>query len=153
MKLLLSLLLVSPFYAYASTPRACTQMGCDSGLFIEIPASHRWKKGAYRFEFLMDGKKLTCSGRLPLRPCDEPSVECDDDGVHIAASGCALPPSQHGFGDILVDSLPKSMELKVFHNKREIGAAKGTPAYESLFPNGKDCGPECRQGRLQLKFR
>jgi hypothetical protein len=137
----------------------CTRIGCESGVSIELEKSSSWKKGVYRFEFKLDDKKIICSGSLPLKPCEWPSVQCKSDGpqyqdlpISIGESGCALPKDQHSFGPIMIRSTPQKLALQIFFQNKLLGKIESVPVYKTVYPNGEKCGPKCTQAQLNLKF-
>jgi hypothetical protein len=132
--------------------KMCTEIGCIGGLRIELKATSGWAPGEYTFTFALDGAPVTCTGSLPLRPCDAgPSLACDvPDRVQIGESGCALPPEQHGFADILVPSSPAKLELAIRRDGQQLWAGELTPTYVESQPNGPGCEPICRGASAQV---
>lgn len=135
----------------AGAERACTQIGCVDGLTLTIDPVHRWEKGDYIFDFMIEGKAVQCKAALPLKPCEEPSVSCDPPGiVMISESGCALPEDAQGFGDIRIESAPMAIRLDIFHNGEKIHGLAAHPQYQTSQPNGPQCGPVCRSASVDL---
>src|SRR5688500_14606835 len=87
-------------------PQACTEIGCSDGLFVRVTPGAPWPHGAYRFVVEADGVTTTCTGALPLADCSTRAITCDREGVSITESGCALPPSEHAFGDLQLPGTP-----------------------------------------------
>src|SRR5690348_5669601 len=84
--------------AASSGSGICTTIGCVDGLAVRFDPATTWKPGKYVFSLEADGVTQTCTGTLPLPPCGPAgSLSCTADVAMIGESGCALPPSQHGF--------------------------------------------------------
>lgn len=109
-----------------------------------------WPAGNYRFVLDLDGAAVTCEGSLPLRPCATPSVTCSAGGVQITESGCALPPAEHGFGEIYVTDCASRVGVRIERGGAAIAEATITPTYEADRPNGPSCGPVCVGARASL---
>ena len=131
----------------------CSELGCESGVIIEVPQDYRWKPGNYRFRFSLDNKKIVCKGKLPLPSCGAPSVSCDREGMLIMEVGCALDQGLQGFGRITTGNFPEKIHLEVFRGKAKIGQLLVFPTYTESSPNGRKCAPLCRQARLQLDLK
>lgn len=125
--------------------RVCTAMGCVDGLRLEFVVTGKWFPGRYKFAFDLDGEKVTCTGELPLKPCDQgPSLTCDPAGkVQIGESGCALPPETHGFADVQIAGAPRAVTLNIDNDDKRLIDAELTPKYATSRPNGEGCEPVC----------
>ncbi len=126
--------------------QACTQIGCENGVRIELAKATPWTPGTYVFSLTLDGTPVECKGALPLQSCESgPSLSCTPDAaVQIGESGCALPPDQHGFSDIMVRGEPKQITLKVLFDGTPLKSADITPDFKTTQPNGPACEPTCR---------
>ena len=125
-------------------------MGCIDGLTIELKAES-WPAGAYGFRVRLDDETITCTGALPLPECGSPALSCDGPGVTITESGCALPPDQHAFGEIVIDAHPDEVEVGLdYAGKTRVGYTS-KPIYSTVRPNGPDCEPMCKQGGIAMK--
>ena len=136
----------------AQAQRPCTEIGCMNGLTIEIPFDYQWQRGAYVFDFDLDGKAVHCTGSLPLKSCDQRSLTCNAEGVMIMESGCALP-NGHGFGMITIDSSPASASVRITRNGQTIAQSSWKPAYKITQPNGPACEPTCRQATVSITLK
>jgi hypothetical protein len=132
--------------------KVCTEIGCIGGLRVELQPASGWAPGSYTFTFALDGAPVTCTGALPLQACDAgPSLTCDVPGrVQIGESGCALPPEQHGFADIMVPGSPAKLELTITRDGQQLYAGGITPTYVESQPNGPGCEPICRGATAQI---
>lgn len=126
-----------------ATNGACTELGCSSGFSLSTQPRAAWPHGAYRFVIDVDGKVTTCSGSLPLPPCDRRGLQCDADDVRIGESGCALPADSHAFSDILFTGYPRSVGIDAFLNDRLVARVSYQPTYKLSQPNGPRCDPLC----------
>jgi hypothetical protein len=129
----------------------CTQIGCVDGLTLKVFPTHRWQPGDYLFEFELEGEKLSCKGQLPFRSCLEArNVQCSSERVRIVQTGCALPPAEHGFGNITIADGPRQIRIKIKRNDKITMERSLTPRYTILTPNGPECPPRCRQSTVKL---
>ncbi len=135
----------------AHSEEMCTQMACESGLFLDFPTGQAWKSGSYQFNFNLDGKKVRCNGKLPLKSCEESSMECDSVNVSITESGCALPSKVHGWGRISIIGAPKVVDVTIKLNKKIIASYRGSPQYQEARPNGKNCTSVCSSANIMMK--
>jgi hypothetical protein len=135
-------------------PRACTLIGCQDGLDVDLTPGNNWPAGAYVFTIDADAARVTCRGSLPLPACSAGSaITCDPSGVvSIVESGCALPASAHGFPQIRFDAKarPRKVVVTVTRNDGVIGRAELSPEFQRVEPNGPGCGPICNQARARM---
>jgi hypothetical protein len=131
--------------------RACTQIGCMNGLTLQVDPDYDWKRGQYEFEFVLDNRKVRCWGELPLNAYGEGStVSCNKQGVTITESGCALPETRQGFGDIYIEGEPRRVMVRVSYNNRAIVTRSISADYKISRPNGPGCGPVCNFAAYNL---
>lgn len=141
----------TPATTAPSNRMACTMMACMDGLTLQVDPNYRWKKGNYSFTFESEGKTETCTGKLPLKNCDDgAALNCTATWMQITESGCALPEDNQGFGDIWISGWPKSLSVRIARDGQEITSKTLTPAYRSSQPNGAGCGPSCCQATAPL---
>jgi hypothetical protein len=128
-------------------PVACTLIGCEDGLNVELRPESGWPAGEYRFQIRADDVAVTCRGSLPLPSCAEsPSVTCDTEGlVQIVESGCALPPDSHAFPGLRFDPKlrPQKVEIAITQDGRRVGRSDFVPSFQRVQPNGPGCPPTC----------
>lgn len=129
-----------------SGPTLCTEMGCYDGYHIGVEPHERWPAGDYRYVLELDGRTVTCTGSLPLKRCNRPSMTCDGEGVSITESGCALDQDEHAFGGVYIDELPQKVHLRIEHDSVALVDQALTVDYTVSQPNGPDCGPVCCSG-------
>jgi len=140
----LALLLLGLGGCPASLPaRACTEIGCSSGLFIEFEFRD---PGTYTFTVTVDDVVTKCAATLPLPSA--PDRPCDRDDVTLALSGSALPAAQHSLGGLhLPTTAARSVSIKATRDGMPLGDLTFAPDYKvSPGPNGPDCEPkDCRR--------
>ncbi len=138
----------------APTDRVCTQIGCLNGLLVRVAKATPWVPGRYTFELDLDGVQVSCSGALPLQPCESgPSLACTGDGkVIISESGCALPPESQGFGDLQISGEPQSVGITIKLDDSVLHTTTLNPSYVTSQPNGPGCEPTCRSGSGDLEL-
>lgn len=123
-----------------------------NGLNVQVAKSTPWPAGDYQMTFDVDGTVVACTGALPLRACEQgPSLVCDPAGrVQVTESGCALPPEQHGWGDVHVDGEPARVQLTIRHGDTVLHTADVRPTYTTSQPNGPGCEPTCRSATASV---
>ncbi len=133
------------------SPHACTGIGCVDGLFISFGRGIEWAHGTYVFSLNADGVEQTCKGMLPLPPCASGrALACVGDVAMISESGCALPASQHGFGDIQLRSGPSKVTVRIERDGVVLADETLVPTYRTSQPNGPNCEPICRQASATI---
>lgn len=134
--------------------KICTQIGCVDGLNVEVVKKSAWAPGAYTFAFTLDGEKVTCSGALPLKPCEDgPSLACDvADKVQVMESGCALEASAHAWGGLHVPRAVEKFEVTIAHEGQELITFGAMPKYTQSQPNGPGCEPVCNSAAERLEL-
>jgi len=134
---------------------ACTEMGCENGLDIELVRPSAWPSGSYRITLTIDDKTVHCEGKLPLEACEQgPSFHCDDDSLTVSEIGCALPPSEHAIGGLhstLTEGAQASLLIE--HDGSIQATAKLTPNFQTVQPNGPGCEPVCESAAMKLTLR
>ncbi len=135
--------------------KVCTEMGCQSGLDIELVRPTGWPPGSYRITLRIDDKSASCEGNLPLEPCERgPTFRCSDASLSIAESGCALPADQHAIGGLSSTVTEASKASLVIEHQGALQAtAQLTPVFQTVQPNGPGCEPVCQSASLRLTLR
>ncbi len=136
-------------------PVACTEIGCENGLEIQFVRS-AWPDGEYRIQVDVDGAMTSCTGTLPLKPCDAgASFACTGaPGVQLSESGCALPAQSHALSGLSLDTTTASrVTLTIEHAGALIGTTTLEPEFRQVRPNGPDCAPVCTNAGMRLKLR
>lgn len=134
-------------------PRPCTEIGCANGLTLTLEPNASWPSGRYEFEFTVDGRGATCTGELPLPACDSGrALSCVGAPVRIGESGCAMPPSTHGFSDITLNDSPAQVSIVIRHDGRELLRESLSPVYRRSQPNGPGCPPVCEGAHGVLRI-
>jgi hypothetical protein len=125
------------------TPIVCTEIGCGFAFSVQFEKSGAWMPGHYRVDVSLDGRKVECAADLPLS-CDA-APACDDPGVSLQLSGCALPPQSHAITgvDILTDT-PAEVSVELLDENGSLASGTWHPTYLTSQPNGPECKPECR---------
>lgn len=122
------------------------------GLKVSLSPAQSWAPGTYRFTLQADGQTETCTGSLPLPPCDQGrALACTGPALaRIGESGCALAATAQGFSSIDLDSSPAQLSVQIERDGRVIGSASLAPTYLTLRPNGPACEPVCRQASATI---
>jgi hypothetical protein len=127
----------------APGPIACTEIGCGVAFSVQFEKSGTWTPGHYRVDVSLDGRTVECAADFPLA-CDA-ALACDDPGISLQLSGCALPPESHAITgvDILTDT-PAEVSVEVLDETGSLASGTWQPIYVTSQPNGPECSPECR---------
>ena len=130
----------------------CTNIGCSDGLSITLEPNANWPHGRYEFELTINAQPSKCTGTLPLRACSSgPALTCVGAAVRIGESGCALPPSAHGFSELWLDGAPAQISITIRHDERELLQNTLKPTYRRSQPNGPGCPPTCNSAHETLR--
>ncbi|WP_437950762.1 hypothetical protein WME98_08080 [Sorangium sp. So ce296] len=134
--------------------RGCTQIGCVNGFTLRLASEAPWPAGAYRFVITADGETTTCEGKLPLPDCAAGrALTCSGPSLLIGESGCALPPSAHGFSEIQMSSAPGQVTVEISRDGTSLAEADFSPSYVESRPNGPGCEPVCRSASATLNVK
>ncbi|WP_438020557.1 hypothetical protein WMF18_16425 [Sorangium sp. So ce315] len=143
--------------------KQCTEIGCDDGFSITTAtADKRWAPGEYALNLSVDGEEVSCAYTwtntpqaggggvfvqcsptvaVSIDPVTRCTVTSDRDSV---SQSCTPIPGQFT-QRITVQGTPARVDVAVQRDGAVVGERSFTPAYQSLYPNGEDCGPVCRQ--------
>lgn len=142
--------------------KQCTEIGCiDAFTITTATADKGWAAGEYTLELTVDGDEVSCAYRWPDAPqagsgtvvqCSPtvtvsviPVTTCTEttDGDSVSQS-CTPVPGQ--FTQLLtIQGTPARVDVAVRRDGAPLGERSFTPAYQTSYPNGKDCPPACRQ--------
>ncbi|MGK3959436.1 hypothetical protein WMF01_02550 [Sorangium sp. So ce1667] len=148
--------------AYGCLPLDCTEVGCDDSFsIITTTADKSWAAGEYALELSVDGDEVSCSytwTNTPLPGGGGMFVQCSptvmvsidtfgrctelSDGDSVSQS-CTPIPGQFAQG-ITVQGTPARVDVVVRRDGELIAERSFTPEYQASYPNGEECGPECR---------
>lgn len=118
----------------------CTEMGCTEGFDLAfLPAITG--SGSFSVELVADEASITCTASLPFDEADLGG--CTDPNVYLSLSGTELPDDQQEIPGIYLGTTPASLGITVKRDGAIIGEGSFSPVYETLQPNGPDCGPIC----------
>jgi hypothetical protein len=140
-------------------PRACTLIGCDDGLKVDLVAAEGgWRGGDYVFTFRIDDTPVRCAASLPLPACSAGrAVSCEPAGmVTIVESGCALPASAQGFPQVAFDPRLRPDRVSVtieWRGETVIAREELAPRFRTSEPNGPGCPPVCTQAQGSVSVR
>lgn len=123
----------------SSAPRGCTEIGCQEGVSIDFEYVD---PGAYVFELVVDGDKVTCKVTLPIQQA--PESPCDAAGAFLGVVGSALPANQQSIeGLTLPTTTAKTISLRATRDGKVIGEKSfAVPYVTSPGPNGPGCEPK-----------
>jgi hypothetical protein len=128
--------------------RACTLIGCESGLALQFSKPLR-EAGSYTVSVELDGELTSCQTALPFASCAGGRA-CASPQVLLEQSGCALPPSAHEIVGLRVTSVARAVRIRIERDGAEIASQEFTPSYVRSQPNGEGCGPICEQASATL---
>lgn len=137
--------------------QACTQAGCLDGFRVTALAAEELPAGSYEVQVTLDDTLVTCAhsaadvSSWQSSPCSSPSVRSD---VVIHSDGSATSDSENAFG-IQIARAASVVLVRVLHEGQQIGAATFRPTYQTVMPNGPECGPVCQSAapeQMRIEF-
>lgn len=146
----------TPTSASSSEPpmKACTKIGCMDTMLIELlPA--KLTAGAHEVTVKAAGKEATCKVTVPYPACGTPATECAGTLPMMAnESGCELPKDQQKFPSLTIGELATEVSVTVKRGAAKLVTdKKAQPTVSENRPNGPDCDPVCKTGRLSVEWK
>jgi hypothetical protein len=139
--------LLAPLLLLSCDTAPCTTLGCgDEG--VELTLVHEaWAAGDGTVEVTVDGTVHSCSISLPAGDVDE---------QYCGLEGTVLVRFSGEAGDLATIWI-EGDELDALHLKIDLGGAtlvdQDVPfTYDSEYPNGPGCGPECLNAAVDVTF-
>lgn len=138
-------------------PRACTAIGCTDGFSVTALASEGLRDGGYEIQLTLDETPVTCAHpQLVASPqqsgtCSAPNVRSS---VVIHNGGAPGTGAANAFWIDIVDTA-SLVVVRVLHDGALVGTATYEPTYQTIMPNGPECGPTCDTApsqELRLEF-
>jgi hypothetical protein len=144
--------LLLPLTLSAEEARPCTMMWCQEGLTVHFENGGAMPPGKYEFEINADGKTTTCKASLPFKNCAR-RARCSGKGVTLMESGCALPPDQHFFRGLMMNTIPQHIYMRIRHESgRQFKFASATDRRCS-YPNGPQCDKkQCCSSQMSVEM-
>jgi hypothetical protein len=146
--------------------KGCTLIGCvDSFTATARSDDGSFPSGAHRVEVLVDTASLTCAFTFPFALAgDNPSCGIDLT-VHVwqettctdmtADAGvthqCDLVPGRF-HETITLPNTPGQVHVWQYVDDVPILDVAAAPSYQDVAPNGRECGPICRQATASWTF-
>jgi hypothetical protein len=137
--------------------KTCTQIGCTDGFWVTALASEGLRDGSYEIQLMLDETAVTCTHpALVAAPrvdgnCSARNVRSN---VVIHNGGTIGTGAANAFLIDIVDTASR-VELRVLHDGQLVGEARYEPTYQTIMPNGPECGPTCTTAprqELRLDF-
>lgn len=150
--------------------RSCTEIGCGTGLNIQVaPSSGSWPDGMYSIQIALDDTQGSCEVRfpedLPARgavttlPCGEgiqamieQRARCVETRSGDAVNQSCTPIV--GQYDVIfwLYQEPKHLTLQLQREGDPLLNHDADLQYTENRPNGPECEPVCRQASVELTF-
>lgn len=129
---------------------ACTKMGCMDGLEITL-SPETPKAGAYSVTVAAGSNTATCEVTFPYPACGTLATKCSGSLPMMAQeSGCELPKDKQTFPKLRLGATPDEVQVTVKRGKTTLTDQKMKPTMEEFRPNGPQCGPVCKLGKLAV---
>lgn len=128
------------------TETACSLIGCAAPLEVRFHAS-AWPAGTYAVEVTADGVAASCEIAVPFGCEDQATCTPAQPTWMLELSGCALPSGQQEILGVMFPdhaSPPASVDVTVRRDGQVLATGHYERTYTTWWPNGPDCGPECR---------
>lgn len=151
--------------------RDCTDIGCRDQLSFEVrPRQGVWADGAYELRFSVDQVSHVCAFQAPddfPKDGSYGSISCDDGKSSLGVlqdSECVEQHSRDAVGlactpipdhytlTASFSGTPTALSLALRRDDVLLAESVSMPMYTSFTPNGKGCGPVCRQAQVELEF-
>ncbi|HKO93316.1 MAG TPA: hypothetical protein VJU61_19305 [Polyangiaceae bacterium] len=129
-----------------SSEELCTLVGCSDGFTVNLVANEPLREGSYDVEVTMDGAPATCRISLPVDLGADPACS---DSASLRASATVhnngAPPDRDVPNAIIVNVLVAAdvAVLNVRHDDAPLFEQTYRPSYQTIAPNGPECGPIC----------
>ena len=132
-------------------------MGCADGFTITALASEGLRDGGYEIQLTLDDTSVTCAHpELVASPqqngtCSVPNVRSS---LVIHNGGAPGTGGANAFSINIVDT-PSLVVVRVLHDGELIATGTYEPTYQTIMPNGPECGPTCDTAppqELRLEF-
>lgn len=124
--------------------RACTLIGCESSLVVDLPDD--LAPGAWTFTLSADEMQWTCEAGLPLG-AEEPACS-GFDVAFVVDQSAAIPRLEA----IRLAFAPEVLGVTATHDGTVRASQQFTPDYDELYPNGRECDRvPCLQQTVQLE--
>ena len=125
----------------------CTEIGCADGFSGQFSPAFT-AAGAYVFTLALDGAVSTCAGTLPFND----DFSCDG-ALGLTLSGTALPPSDQSLPGFEIRQIDfATLQLTVTRDGTEEASWTVTPTWDTVAPNGPECGPVCTTAGAELTW-
>jgi len=138
--------------------KGCTLVGCEDGFTANVrSADGSFPSGAHRIEVLADTASLTCTFAYPFaRPGDNASCGVDLrvavwEELACTETQCEPIPGKF-YEAITVPGTPAQVHVWQYVDDMAILDAAVAPTYKEVAPNGRECGPICRQATVSWMF-
>lgn len=137
--------------------RSCTAAGCVDGFSITALSSEGLPAGGYEVQLTLDETLAVCTHPLligaPQRigTCSVPSVRSS---IIIHDAGAPGTGAENAFTIDIAGAL-SLVVVRVLHDGELIAEGSYEPAYQTIMPNGPECGPTCNTAppeALRLDF-
>ncbi len=146
--------------------KGCTLIGCQDSFGATVrSADGSFPSGAHRVEVLADGTSLTCTFVYPSTSassqlCDAnlsvmvwPETTCTDTMMDGAVSHSCEPIPGKFYESIALPGTPGQVHVWQYVDDTAVLDAALAPSYQEFAPNGRECGPICRQATASLMFQ
>jgi hypothetical protein len=134
---LVALLLLATLASCGSDQRACTLIGCNSGIEITFDPPLT-APGTYTVDVEIDGVLTRCEAALPFRA--EGVDGCHSMDALLFLSGTALPSSGQSLpGMHLQATSASAVRIVIKRDSTEVANATSSPSYSMSYPNGREC--------------
>lgn len=144
--------------------RVCTLIGCSDGFSANVrSADGNFPSGVHRVEVLVDGASLTCTfvypndGTSSQKMCDADlsvtvwsETTCSE--TMMVSYPCDPIPGKF-YESIALPGTPGQVHVWQYVDDTAVLDAAVAPSYQEFAPNGRECGPICRQATASLMFQ
>jgi hypothetical protein len=130
---------------------SCTEVGCSSGLFVALTHDEPLPTGTYELTVDTDADTYACTLEVvaDADTCgDQPTCTTGCDELYAVSYA-----TQDGYTTelTLFDEQPEQARLTLVDDAGDTWLdASVSPAYDTYYPNGEQCGGACTSARVDL---
>lgn len=123
----------------------CTAAGCIDGFLITAAANEELPASSYELQLTLDGVLVTCTHPL-LVAAPASNGTCSSTAVRsqvvIHNGGAPGSGAANGFSIRILET-PSRVLLRVLRDGALVAEQTYDPIYQTIMPNGPECGPVC----------
>jgi hypothetical protein len=144
----------------------CTLANCSDGMSVSVVSqTGEWPSGDYTLDLSLDGLSGSCVFSMPAdapQPGSVARFDCGDEievslGYLFECADGAIPPVCEPIPDqyeltFYQGWTPRTLQLSLSRDATVLVSEDRELSYVEETPNGRECGPVCRNASVELSF-